>query len=178
MATVPGSDDRREFLRVCVVGGALAVGAGLGAWSLSRPAWAPGAASAPVPLAPMLRANALPLHEPVALDVSLARREGWRVRNTRRHVLIVRTGEESFQAFSPVCPHKGCSVQADTKEKRFACPCHDAQFDLSGAVTSGPAPRGLDPLELQVAEHEGAPWLFVTWQEFLTGTPERTGRQA
>lgn len=126
----------------------------------------------------MLRANALPLNEPVALDVSLTRREGWRVRNTRRHVLVVRTGDETFKAFSPVCPHKGCGVEPDAQGKKFACPCHDAQFDLAGEVTSGPAPRGLDPLELQVADHEGAPWLFVTWQEFVTGTPERTGRQA
>ncbi|MBX3460368.1 MAG: Rieske (2Fe-2S) protein [Planctomycetes bacterium] len=126
----------------------------------------------------MLRAKALPLDEPVALDVALTRREGWRVRSTRRQVLVVRTGDETFKAFSPVCPHKGCGVQPNAKEKKFVCPCHDAQFDIAGELKSGPAPRGLDPLELTVAEHEGAPWLFVTWQEFVAGIPERTGRQA
>jgi Rieske Fe-S protein len=173
--------DRREFLRVCVVGGAAIVGAGIGAWSVMAPAHA---ASAPqtVPLAPVLRLTGLEKGKPLALQVTLSRRDGWRLRTRGQHLFVVRTGDgetaSDFKALSPVCPHKGCSVEANEKDSAFVCPCHDGKFNLDGGYKSGPAPRGLDPLVLSAGKHEGADWIFVNWQDFVIGTADRTPRTA
>ncbi|MCC7509973.1 MAG: Rieske (2Fe-2S) protein [Planctomycetes bacterium] len=180
----PDNNDRREFLRVCVIGGAALLGAGASAWAVVNPANAADSSGAveTLPLVPVLRLSALEKNKPLALEVTLSRRQGWRMQSRRQHVFIVRTGDggtdKDFLALSPVCPHKGCSVQAHEKDQRFVCPCHDAQFGFDGELKEGPAQRGLDPLTLTVREHEGADWLFVTWQDFVLDTSERTPRQA
>lgn len=47
--------------------------------------------------------------------------------------------------FSAVCPHQGCVVAP--AGARFDCPCHGSIFDgATGAVTHGPAPKGLTKL--------------------------------
>lgn len=82
-------------------------------------------------------------------------------------VVVVREGER-VHAFSAVCPHNGCDVYVG--EAELICPCHDSGFDpISGERTRGETPRGLDPLETQVAEGR----LRVRYQRFLTGTSER-----
>ena len=82
-------------------------------------------------------------------------------------VVVVREGE-SAKAFSAVCPHNGCDVYVG--ESELICPCHDSGFDLmSGERTRGETPRGLDPLETQVAEGR----LRVRYQRFETGISER-----
>lgn len=40
-----------------------------------------------------------------------------------------------------VCTHLGCVP--NTNEDGWFCPCHGSQYDLSGRVLSGPAPRNL-----------------------------------
>ena len=62
---------------------------------------------------------------------------------------------EGIVAFSAVCTHAGCDVtlwQADVQ--RFKCPCHDSEFDpKEGAhVISGPAPRRLPMLPVQIVD--------------------------
>jgi len=54
-----------------------------------------------------------------------------------------------FVLFSPICPHLGCYYNYDASANKFACPCHGSQFDNNGALTHGPAERGLDPLPLR-----------------------------
>ena len=172
--------ERREFLRVCVTGGAALLGAGVGAWAVAAPMQVAAAADQRLPLIPMLRLAGLEKGPPLVLSVTLARRDGWRLRSRSQQVFLLRTGNggeaQDFTALSPVCPHKGCSVQAH--EDAFVCPCHDARFELSGERIEGPAPRGLDPLELSIGEHAGAQWMFVRWQDFVIGTTERIARPA
>lgn len=50
-------------------------------------------------------------------------------------VAAVRTGANSFAAFSLICPHNGCTVGITGSS--FYCPCHGAQFASSGAWTGG-----------------------------------------
>lgn len=173
------SSERREFLRVCVIGGAALIGVGVGAWAVAKPL-AVAATDQRLPLVPMLRVAGLEQGKPLILQVTLARRDGWRLRTRSQQVFLLRTGAggeaQDFKALSPICPHKGCAVQAH--EDAFVCPCHDARFELSGERLEGPTPRGLDPLELSIEEHAGTQWLFVRWQDFVAGTPERIARQA
>ena len=56
-----------------------------------------------------------------------------------------------FFAVSAVCTHLGCIVNEDAKRNGFICPCHGTKFDATGKVLAGPAPRGLDWLELSLA---------------------------
>lgn len=61
---------------------------------------------------------------------------------------------EGYAAFSLVCSHLGCLVSWSGEKNEFLCPCHGARFDASGAVVSGPPPRGLDKLNVEVKEGE------------------------
>jgi len=68
----------------------------------------------------------------------------------RRDVWIFRDSL-GFFAVSAVCTHLGCIVNEDAKRNGFICPCHGTKFDAAGKVLAGPAPRGLDWLELSLA---------------------------
>jgi cytochrome b6-f complex iron-sulfur subunit len=49
-----------------------------------------------------------------------------------------------FIALSHQCTHQKCSVDYLPERGVIFCPCHGAQFDTTGAVLDGPAPRPLD----------------------------------
>jgi cytochrome b6-f complex iron-sulfur subunit len=53
-------------------------------------------------------------------------------------IAVVRTGAASAVALSATCTHAGCTVDFDANANDLHCPCHNANFDLSGAVLSGP----------------------------------------
>lgn len=49
-----------------------------------------------------------------------------------------------FLALSHQCTHQRCTVDYLAERGVIFCPCHGAQFDLTGAVLTGPASRSLD----------------------------------
>lgn len=170
----PETPDRRAFLRVVVYGGVVAGAAGLGLVA-QIPVASGAKGPETLPLLPMAGLAKLEKDKPVPVEITLSRRDGWRVRSRTQRVYFLRTGDgdkaAAFSAFSAVCPHAGCEV--GFHDKQYVCPCHNAKFDAAGVKLSGPAPRGLDPLALSVAEREGASWLFVAWQEFVVGIEDR-----
>ncbi|MBX3225166.1 MAG: Rieske (2Fe-2S) protein [Labilithrix sp.] len=88
-------------------------------------------------------------------------------------VWLVRRGD-AVLAFSAVCPHLGCSVNAvatpDAKGGGgFACPCHTSAFDPAGKRTSGPSPRDLDALETKIEDGHVA----VDFRRFRIGVEEK-----
>lgn len=126
---------RRDVLDKAICG---AAGLGLAAAAAPVPfyLWVPegGAAAGPAKL---------------ALS-SLAVGEVKRVSARGRPAMVVRT-EAGLSAFSAVCSHAGCTVKWDAPAKQFLCPCHGGRFDLSGKVVSGPPPKPLAPLEVQIS---------------------------
>lgn len=63
--------------------------------------------------------------------------------------VVVRPSQSSFLAFDAVCPHAGCTVQYDSGQRLFVCPCHGSEFNgRTGAVEVGPAPTGLTPIHI------------------------------
>ena len=59
-------------------------------------------------------------------------------------IIVLRTGEKSFMAFSARCTHKGGTVALDAASNKFVCPKHGSKFDSStGAVAEGPAKDAL-----------------------------------
>lgn len=65
--------------------------------------------------------------------------------------IIFHEKDSDFLGYDTVCPHQGCTVGYSPATNLLVCPCHGSQFLVStGAVISGPAPRGL--LKLDVVE--------------------------
>jgi Rieske Fe-S protein len=51
-------------------------------------------------------------------------------------IAVVRTGDTTAVALSATCTHAGCTLTPEPN--RLHCDCHDANFDFTGAVLSGP----------------------------------------
>ncbi|MBK7394459.1 MAG: Rieske (2Fe-2S) protein [Chloracidobacterium sp.] len=55
-------------------------------------------------------------------------------------IIVARTGEAAFIAYSAKCTHKGGIVEYDAAGKQFVCPKHGSKFDAgTGSVKEGPA---------------------------------------
>jgi menaquinol-cytochrome c reductase iron-sulfur subunit len=117
----------------------------------------------------------LPVREWRLRTVALDQEDAWKKKGQVRHSLWVqRTGEgdQALTVLSPLCPHLGCPVNwhPDKGQKgQFDCPCHGGVFSADGEHVSGPPPRSMDPLTFEVR----AGRLWVHWQDFRIGVPER-----
>lgn len=56
-------------------------------------------------------------------------------------VYVLATGEGTYAVVSPICTHRGCTV--DVSGERLVCPCHGSTYDRQGNVLKGPAQRAL-----------------------------------
>jgi len=56
-------------------------------------------------------------------------------------VFVLATGTGEYRAISPICTHRGCTV--DVQGARLVCPCHGSTYDRDGTVLRGPAERAL-----------------------------------
>lgn len=69
-------------------------------------------------------------------------------------VVITHPTDTEFLAFNGRCPHAGCPV-TEVLENTILCNCHGSVFDGStGDRLEGPAPTGLEPVQIQVAGGE------------------------
>lgn len=92
-------------------------------------------------------------------------------------VFLRRQGDE-VEALNAVCPHLGCMVDFQRDRDIFRCPCHNSLFKPDGERIippdgNCPSPRSLDPLEAQVRGAGGTAAVWVKFQNFRAGTPER-----
>lgn len=87
---------------------------------------------------------------------------GWGNFTTERAVWVVRKGED-LKVFTAVCPHLGCTVNANAAG--FLCACHNSSWNEGGQMLAGPSPRGLDTLEHRVEGDK----LQVRYQDFKQG---------
>lgn len=58
-------------------------------------------------------------------------------------------GAAVVTALSPICTHRGCTVE--TQGAVLICPCHGSTFARSGSVLRGPAERPLAAYKTSVA---------------------------
>ncbi|MCG8583768.1 MAG: Rieske 2Fe-2S domain-containing protein [Pirellulales bacterium] len=80
-------------------------------------------------------------------------------------------GQAKPVAWTTVCPHLGCAVDFKADAREFQCPCHVSAFDLNGNTLTGPSPRGLDSLEVEVRD-ENEVW--VKYERFRSGITAKT----
>jgi cytochrome b6-f complex iron-sulfur subunit len=59
------------------------------------------------------------------------------------NIIIIRSGENAYLAFSKICTHQGCTVTYNADDNQLPCPCHGSVFSTSGTVLEGPASSNL-----------------------------------
>ena len=109
--------------------------------------------------------------EPRKVEIVADARDAWSIARDVQlgAAWLVRHGD-NVVAFNVTCPHLGCSVNAVSDGKGFACPCHTSAFAPDGKRQSGPAPRDLDELRTRV---EGG-YVQVDFRKFRIGIADRT----
>ncbi len=71
---------------------------------------------------------------------SLASTSGFAVvSSSKGQLIVVRTSATAAVTLSAVCTHQGCTVTYRSSTMLLFCPCHGAEFTLSGSVQTGPA---------------------------------------
>ncbi len=68
--------------------------------------------------------------------------------------VLVRKADGGYVAFIGVCTHLDCTVQYRPDLGQLLCPCHNGRFDLNGQNVSGPPPRPLEALTVNVRDDE------------------------
>jgi Rieske Fe-S protein len=69
--------------------------------------------------------------------------------------ILLRTGETAYVAYSRICTHNSCPVFYRPDENAFECRCHNGLFSVTdGSVISGPPPRPLPRILLQIRGHD------------------------
>jgi len=67
-------------------------------------------------------------------------------------VLLITTPEGERRAFLANCTHLGCVVRYREEENDIYCACHHSVFDIEGENISGPAPRPLPQLPIEIVD--------------------------
>lgn len=102
--------------------------------------------------------------------ITIERADGWRVTTNQQSVYVVASASgDTPRVLSAVCPHLGCTVQWDSEQDRFRCPCHGAEYGSDGVRLAGPANRGMD--ELPVSIRDGK--LYVQYHSYRQLRPTK-----
>jgi Rieske Fe-S protein len=91
--------------------------------------------------------------QPVAVPVVGAQVDAWTRQDAVRLGMVwLRKKGDQVEALNAECPHLGCRVGYQKDKKTFGCPCHSSSFSIDGQRLGGPAPRGMDPLQVRVKD--------------------------
>jgi nitrite reductase/ring-hydroxylating ferredoxin subunit len=134
---------RREFARYLALGAGIMAGAnvGLAIWTQLR------------------TINTGSPRRIVALsNVPVGQTYLFRYPSSADPAILLRVADRDVVAFSQKCTHLGCVVYFQADEHRWHCPCHEGNFDeLTGAVLSGPPPRPLGRIDVEIRD-DGNIW--------------------
>lgn len=64
--------------------------------------------------------------------------------------VVLQPAPGQFVALSAVCTHLGCVVSWQAAAGEFLCPCHGGRFSAEGQVISGPPPKPLEVLPVEL----------------------------
>jgi Rieske Fe-S protein len=107
---------------------------------------------------------------PVRLNFVVSEQDAWIESRTVKSVWLFSEDGEKFKAYNGRCTHLGCGYNLDKDANNFLCPCHRGQFDIkTGTVLSGPPPRPLDELDVQIRDSA----VYVQYKDFRLGVADR-----
>jgi len=133
----PPSRERRDFLSIAVGGSAAAFAVAVG-YPVARFIQPPARASAGPAIVGKLEEFPAGSAKTVLIN--------------EKPVLVIRTTEGEFRAFSALCTHLQCVVGYSAERNRIECPCHQGVYSVEGLNISGPPPRPLEELPVSINE--------------------------
>jgi Rieske Fe-S protein len=69
---------------------------------------------------------------------------------TAQKIVVTQPQAGSFHAFTAICTHQGCIVNA-VSGGTINCPCHGSKYSITnGSVVNGPAPLPLAAVSIKV----------------------------
>jgi len=87
----------------------------------------------------------------VGADSPLAKVGGFKiVDSSAGKLIVIRSADTDYEAYSAICTHKGAVVMYDSGEKKIVCPKHGSEWTVAdGKVAKGPttAPLRLYPIK-------------------------------
>ena len=110
-----------------------------------------------------------PEQQPTKLSFTRTDQDAFVSLNKPEQVWVVKKSPDDIKVFSSICPHLGCRYNWDDEKKLFVCPCHNSVYTIEGTVVSGPAPRGLDELPIEIKDQN----LYIQYEKFEIGIPEK-----
>jgi Rieske Fe-S protein len=76
-------------------------------------------------------------------------------KNPRYSSMLIRLKNGDFKAFNRVCTHLRCLVNYEPDDEEIFCPCHAGTYSSDeGNVVSGPPPRSLPLIELEIDDND------------------------
>ncbi|MBC8496087.1 MAG: Rieske (2Fe-2S) protein [Chloroflexi bacterium] len=93
-----------------------------------------------------------PIGTPKLFSFTRSKINGWDRTTNSYGVFVLRKSESELKVLSNVCTHLSCRVRWDEETQAYLCPCHDAQFDINGAIIYGPPPHPMDEYEFKIEE--------------------------
>jgi len=96
--------------------------------------------------------NDYPIGTPKLYSFTRSKINGWEKTTNSYGVYVLRDENDNIQTFSNVCTHLSCRVTWQDESQEYVCPCHDAQFDITGEVLKGPPPRPMDRYENKIED--------------------------
>ena len=192
----PPSPERRKFLKWVTHGLGALFGVVLGAPAVAYVLDALNRSARNRGFKRVARVSELELNVPKQVVIRDVRRDAWTVHpnDVVGKVWLVKRHPDEVEAFTTICPHLGCSVNYETHQKLFVCPCHNGTFSggqneqfgarLAQALGGGPnpPPRNMDTLEVRLVKVEDptnpkAPpkdyFVEVKYEEFEKGREEK-----
>ncbi|HEX5481981.1 MAG TPA: ubiquinol-cytochrome c reductase iron-sulfur subunit [Terriglobia bacterium] len=90
------------------------------------------------------------LTSPIRRVIKIQKTDGWQQTLSEKVVYVTKGPDGKVRVLTAVCPHLGCDVAWNAEMNEFKCPCHGGTFAASGKYISGPPPRGMDTLPIEV----------------------------
>jgi menaquinol-cytochrome c reductase iron-sulfur subunit len=113
--------------------------------------------------------SSLTLGQPTRVNFTVQEQDAYIHETVVHSAWVIVHSPVKVTVFSPICTHAGCYFNWDSSTNHFECPCHGSVFSIKGKVLGGPAPRPLDTLPHEIKDGE----LYVRWERFKSGTPEK-----
>lgn len=86
------------------------------------------------------------LGKPTSILKDIKPNEGAVVELSGKKVAVYKSTNGTMTKCSATCTHLGCTVQWNSADKSWDCPCHGSRFKKDGAVLNGPATKPLEKI--------------------------------